>query len=421
MTSLDIKRFAEDNKKTLLFFLIALAVSLFLPLNWSDDAVFFKDVAEKSYRQFITNSARPFTDTATYFFIKYPLAWRILNPIILVLFSKCLSWITHLSHDHSLFIFIVSCIPAMCLVDAGFIATTVNYLFPVALALCAFLPLIYSFKYRIINAIKYFLAIPLIAYASDMQQMCVVMIVVYTAYIAYYTITKRFPFYALWCLLLSAVGFAKSVFLNTVGTNNRFERSCAQYFPSFAELSIFQKIELGFSSTFYELTSHCRQAYFIFLAFILLLAIITVIRKKPTIYKSISLFSVLLVLLTGIGNAVNLPFLRIIYGNFKNYKMNLSEYTFAPLADLYYILLSILIIITIYNLIDKKQFLLSAAVLILGVGSRMIMGFSPTVWASGYRTFFILVTAFIVVSSFVLDKFKEEQSAVQRSENRNTE
>ncbi|EGO9501611.1 hypothetical protein DQ176_12745, partial [Enterococcus faecalis] len=53
---------------------------------------------------------------------------------------------------------------------------------------------------------------------------------------------------------------------------------------------------------------------------------------------------------------------------------------------------------------DKKTAIFLAILMIMGFCSRVIMGFSPTVWASGMRTYYIL---FIVVAIIVLTAIKE--------------
>ena len=65
------------------FFFAALVVHFFLPLNWSDDAVFYEKAASTTLDDFLLTSARPLTDAATWVFAKVNLAWRIANPLVL--------------------------------------------------------------------------------------------------------------------------------------------------------------------------------------------------------------------------------------------------------------------------------------------------------------------------------------------------
>lgn len=63
------------------------------------------------------------------------------------------------------------------------------------------------------------------------------------------------------------------------------------------------------------------------------------------------------------------------------------------------------LIIGIYISFDDKNLLFFLVVLMMmGFCSRLIMGFSPTVWASGMRTYYIL---FIVVAIIVLKGINE--------------
>ena len=43
----------------------------------------------------------------------------------------------------------------------------------------------------------------------------------------------------------------------------------------------------------------------------------------------------------------------------------------------------------------------------------MIMGFSPTVWASGYRTFAIFIITMIIVSVMIADKYYNKNAKME--------
>ena len=124
------------------FFFVALAVHFVLPLNWSDDAVFYEKAASTTLDDFLLTSARPLTDAATWAFAKVNLAWRIANPLVLTVFLAVVEEI--LPIRKSRLTRLVSCFavfPSMVLVDAGFIATTVNYLWPITFGLLCLFPI----------------------------------------------------------------------------------------------------------------------------------------------------------------------------------------------------------------------------------------------------------------------------------------
>ena len=75
----------------LFFYSAVFIVHLFLPLNWGDDAIFFEKSSLLSLKEFLSGSARPIIDAFTYFFTKFQLLRRIINPFILIAESLILS------------------------------------------------------------------------------------------------------------------------------------------------------------------------------------------------------------------------------------------------------------------------------------------------------------------------------------------
>lgn len=230
------------------FYLTALAVHFLLPLNWADDAIFFKKSSQLTLTEFLINSARPVIDAATYFFTRYALLWRILNPFMLLLLSLLLS--EYLScrkeRDKNIFIGCAVVYPAVIVVDAGFIATTLNYLWPVTSGLLCLRPL-----WKILHGSKprwyeMILLLPCLLYAANMQQTAVVLVVLLGAGCAYLFMKKKFNFYILFQFIASVFCAFYSYFLNTSGDNPRMLREAARYFPSFASLSFLKKLSLGF-------------------------------------------------------------------------------------------------------------------------------------------------------------------------------
>ena len=140
-----IKNYFACNKvrKFYLFFYSAVfIVHLFLPLNLGDDAIFFEKSSLLSLKEFLSGSARPIIDAFTYFFTKFPLLRRIINLFILIaeslILSKYLppksSYLKTVILSHALLF------PSIIVVDAGFIATTLNYLWAVTFGLISLIP-----------------------------------------------------------------------------------------------------------------------------------------------------------------------------------------------------------------------------------------------------------------------------------------
>lgn len=84
--------------------------------------------------------------------------------------------------------------------------------------------------------------------------------------------------------------------------------------------------------------------------------------------------------------------------------MEKAVYTFDIIVDFFFLIVLVCVLYTLFLLIkDKRKLGLSLMALSLGLGTRMVMGFSPTVWASGYRTFYILFVSLIVVTYLIIN------------------
>jgi hypothetical protein len=176
-------------------------------------------------------------------------------------------------------------------------------------------------------------------------------------------------------------------------------REASRYFPNYNTLTVFERLELGFSSTFHGLfmALHIPSVFVLLLCVFLL---ISTIKRSPSILtKILSLCTVMLSLvLLFLGTKGALDFLDPPM----NYKMNDALYHFSWKSDFAFLLFIVIFVAVLLNMTRKRESkCIVCFVLTLGLASRMLMGFSPTVWASGYRTFYILLISMVVVGYYV--------------------
>ncbi len=380
--------------------LVFMAVHFLLPLNWGDDKIFLSKSADSGLFEFLKGSARPFTDGLTYIFSKYHFLWRLLNSAILTILIFVIPRILPSGRVHKA-LPLLAVYPTMCMVDAGFIATTVNYLWPVTFGIISLLPLKNALYNKKTNLVLRIIIIPLMLYATNMQQMSVVMLVALTVGNIYLLIKKKTVY--LYLALQNIIVFLMtgySYYLNTVGENNRMVRETGRYFPEFLSLNIFQKLELGFSSTFYGLTSQIYFPLVISLGFMIFLCVM--MFKNNEKLKTLSLVPPVLSVILCFA----FPY---IFDGIKNYKMEKAVYSFEPAADLVFVLIGAVVILSIFTLVKNKgNRIYCLCVLTLGLGSRVMMGLSPTVWASGCRTFCIMLISFIITSLVIIEERNNE-------------
>ena len=394
----------------LLLFVIAVIVHILLPVNWGDDKVFRVSTAVP-FAQFMQGKARPLTDGLTFIFSRYNILWRISNPFILVLMAKSLTDLIPAKNKKlTTFLFCtLPLYPTMAMVDAGFIATNINYLWPITFALVNLLVFqkIYSEGFRI----YYILVLPLLLYALNMEMMTVVLSFTFLFGISVMLTKKKFHLFALIQAALSIGSAITAYTRNLNGDNSRMAREIARYFPEFESLTLFNKIELGFSSTFYGMTMRGTWAAIGFIAFSAFLAVTVFIFKKSIFQKVVAvfpcLFAIVFTILSFTPVKYNSIFL-LLTGKSKNTEF----YLFEPVPDILFIVIAICVLATVAFLLEDKLEVLKAYLILgVGLGSRMIMGFSPTVWASGYRTFAIFFITIVIVTVMIADKcYKTKQA-----------
>lgn len=177
---MNLKNFLRkgNNLYYCIYTLILLIAHIFLPLNWADDAVFMKKAAEKSIADFLSTSARPLTDAMTYFFARNPVIWKLTDPIILLILVLLICKYFKLnSKKEKVFVSIAVLFPSLAMVDAGFIATTLNYLWSVTLGFLCLLPSWKVFNNEKVRWYEKLLLLPLLLYVANMQQMSVILTV----------------------------------------------------------------------------------------------------------------------------------------------------------------------------------------------------------------------------------------------------
>ena len=398
----------NERRFCLYFYLIALGIHLFLPLNWGDDSIFNTE-AVVGIAEFLKGSSRLLTDSMTYIFCRWHILWRLFNPVILTVLIKSLTELVPTkSRRLTALIFGLTLIyPTMIIVDAGFIATTVNYLWPITFAVINILVFQKLYGGQRFNPI-YLGTIPLLLYSLNMEMMSAVLTFVFILGCAMMIYNKKIRVFPFIQALISIGGLLVAYLGNINGDNSRMVREIGRYFPVYGELNIIEKLELGFSSTFYCMTMKLSFASAAFIAFTVFLAVTVFKFRKNIVLRLTSLFPCIFAVIFSVVSVTPLKDSELITfftGGMQNYKMSKAVYSFEPVPDILFVIIAVCVLITVAILIKDKLEVLKAFLLLgTGLGTRLIMGFSPTVWASGYRTFAIFIITMIIVAVMIADK-----------------
>lgn len=293
-------------------------------------------------------------------------------------------------------------IPYNLLSTAGWISTTCTYFIPISLGFLSLIPIkkcLDNEEYKWYEYVIYGLAL---IFASNNEQVSVLILLAYIVSTIYFIINKKKSIFVYIELLLTILSFVYIVVCP--GNWNRESSEVANWFPTYGMLNIFNKFDICFSTTmkwlFFENNFICIVC--------LILTILIFKKYKETTTRIISLFPTVITLVCGpfksifelifpyisnINNIISINGLLTAVN-----RGNLEVFT----TYFIWVLLLVSILITVIKLADNfKTLLIVLVLLISGLASRFAIMFSPTIYASGYRTCLVLVVC-VLVSVLVL-------------------
>ncbi|OUO28999.1 DUF6056 family protein [Eubacterium sp. An3] len=386
-------------------------------LQWGDD-VYFSDVLGDNgtfevWRQYLGQryhnwTSRLIIEGVLVIVVHYPLLWKIIDTVLMIWIAKAISIFFNDTKNVKMnwwIILIMLAFPFEIMNSAGWIATTLNYLWPLAFGFIGMIPVNNLIKKKKNSMLTIFFSVIALCYAINQEQMCAVIWAIYFLCGVYmYLKEKKLPWIIVLGLLLSTISLL--FIISCPGNMIRTEQEIATWFSSFRELSFFNKLEMGYSSSLFEFFMKPNLVFFLFS---LLLIVLTYYYNKKIIYRIIASLPFIVSIVIGLfGNIFSLVFPNIIAlttsmtetgTNIKLTEMRMW------IPDTFITLILVCIIISIWQVVTNKKM---AIVLIyigaIGFVSRIIMGFSPTIWASGTRTFIFMYFSIMIISVIL---FKE--------------
>jgi hypothetical protein len=262
------------------------------------------------------------------------------------------------------FLIILSLFPFLELATAGWIATTVTYLWPLgAVALALILP------DRPITLVISFI---LFLWGLNNEQLCAIMILVLMYYFIVHLIHRSKPQNPKIWLLSGASIINLIIILLCPGNVNRKAVETVQWFPGFNQLNIINKLDLGIITTIQHYLFGFNLIFIVFAIVVFVIAI----RRYPII-------GALPLIIVVITNCLTLlmkepPKVALT-------PLNGVIATMSKTGMIQYIIALIWLFATgflLYKIDSKLLFLL-----LIGFIGHILIGISPTVYASATRTF----------------------------------
>ena len=346
--------------------------------------------------------------------------WRIVDSSIYVLLAFSISKIFNKDNDikmNAIICLSVLLVPFTILYSAGWVSTTIVYLWTFTFGLFSFIPIANTINNKKTSLIYYILSFISLLVALNQEQVCCLVLGFSIISLIILKKDNKKITYPVVVILMSLISLGIIAFCPGNALRNATEM--AKYYPEYASFGLKEKLYLAIIPT---VNSILINKYLI----VLLLISLTIMSYKNGHNKLIKASSLI--------TTVVIAMLTL----FKSFTISLFEYidlflsifsrtealsvSFRP-SNLYLFLpicFSILLILMITYLVfclfkNKKNYLLYPLIFLAGLASRFIMGFSPTVFASNERTSFYMFIIIIIMNVLVIRETKYKKNDINYS------
>lgn len=411
-----------------IFFTIMLIWHFMLPPK-NDDLWFSAKYFEQNIFSYLEWRYETWTSRVLIEFFLLPLAglprmvWNFLDSIVFLLIAVLIPKITlnagNINEKKLVIYNSLSCILVLiyiftissALSSAGYIATTLNYIWPLFFGLLHF----YLVKKYLFNennsgtkekiAIYGIILFALII-AINQELMLFIVSEVYFFIILYCLYNKvKIPNSILIIFSIIFLGFIN--FFLCPGNYARYPHEISTWFPDYYTLTLINKIDLGITVLLNRIILLYGPINLLFMG-VLGVYVYSITKKKIPIL--ISLMPIIIIISLGLMSLIGyLPIVEFLTEGITKYGLLKSNLNHILIISFVY---SILIFSIIYGLIQiykyngKKLSYIIFCLLIIGFASQMMRGFSPTCWVSGerldiYYNFFITCATYLLTVKLV--------------------
>lgn len=369
-------------------------------INDAGDQTSFAHMAQKygffefAIYRYKTWSSRLLIESVTMFMSNHYLLFDVTVLISVAIFFYCFNGIFLREEKYrklqfvSPVIFLLS-FPSLFFTSAGLIATVTNYLFPMISFVIAWYCIIQEKHWYTI------LSLPFLVFACMQEQFTVYAFILFVfALISSYLECKRINKNYFIATCVSLLGLVSG--LLCPGSANRLTTETKIWYPGFETISFPVKIIKGYLETNRVLfvTSELNIVYL----FLVLIIVVSIIKKQyfatfvsgTVIYTVITQRLGMNSLLTAVQRTIDNQNKSEI-PNYFSLKENLY-----PIV-LYTLILCIVAVVVFMIFKEWKGGLTALVVLAAGYASRMTVSLSPTIYASGLRTYTPLIFSFVIV------------------------
>ena len=299
----------------------------------------------------------------------------------------------------------IVCFPFNLFSEAGWYATTLNYVWPLAFGLYSLSYLMRIFVNEKVNIFQKIIMIIGLIYAINQEQMCALIFGFYTLFIVYNLINHhnipKFVYVVVACTIVMLVYHAFCP-----GNAIRKVSETAAYYSEFKYFSVIDKLFLGVLTTISIVM--INPFYIVFIWSLGLIYVIYFNSKNIKQYAMVILMTITMYIISISDKFLQYGTMSKIYNIFSTY---LQPVKFIDYKDINIYLMMLyfctIIIISLYIIksnLGFKLFVIESIILAAAFCSRIILGFSASIFMSGSRTFvnsyfLIFIAVFIFINA----------------------
>lgn len=410
-----LKKFLDNGRGALLLlFILEIVLMIFVTPNKYDDAVFLENIHGSSILSYI--GPRYFTWTSR-FLIEFVLCsvlkiskylWILIQALMVTLAAYSISKLfikDNKKENTAMLVFMILIYPITIMNGAGWAATTVNYMWPLATCLFALIPIRKIWDGEKIKFWQYPLYIISLIFSANAEQTCAILFGTYLLFTILMIIKNKkiHPFMIIQTIIL----IASLIFILTCpGNKIRTIQEAEAVFKDYEMLTFLDKIGLGFTSTMGLIA---KNGDMVFTIMCIIMAVYVFSNYKENLYRIVAIIPVFTIFtITCYGkNIVDsmFPFFISIRGLLVTEGVMLTAansnnllYTIPFIFAAVNIVCIIMTLLLIFKNVKNNTALL---VFLIGLASRFVVVFSPTIFLSKERTMVFLDFAMIIVSYLV--------------------
>ncbi len=288
---------------------------------------------------------------------------------------------------------------------AGWVATTVNYWWVLCAMMHVFRIWLNGIRENSIDNKSLILLIVLVLFAAN-HELSAILLICFSIIIAVVDYRKNHR-YHLYTAIIQLFSLIEILFwVICPGNRNRFEAAVYEYFPNYKNICVSEKIYIGLLKVYYSFFVNNK---WLFVVFAVVVALAVYECSKKLIDRILSCIGILICvpfLFPGLNEVFpKLDYFFISYENMYSVSWNEMRTYCLLLIWMMYLGIESYSILVISSQIGLTEVIKVLVVFFAGFCSNLVMGFSPTVYASGDRTstffYFCVLFATVRVSNYV--------------------